>query len=289
LIILIIEVVLIDSITFLLLFSIIFFHKDKFLVYYCYSIEVGDNMTEIKTKDIIMNIKTKEYLLSELDNYKDSISPNLYIYLYNLINLNMSALEDKTNTLEVSLFKNTSFYRDIVAYNIYNYTFNYYLNNPDLRIDDQTNNIKIYRDNYKLFDFYHDENYEDLKIGEVNFYKTVYDPNYNLLMDEKLSRKIKEESESLYKNIDDNISSFDIEKKIEHLKKELLDLRNSNIPNEEENNILAMYEVENNNLMNHFNINDKGFNLTKDYNNIKRKTLFKNINGINVYKNLRYM
>ena len=50
-----------------------------------------------------------------------------------------------------------------------------------------------------------------------------------------------------------------------------------------------MYELENNNLMNYFNINDKGFNSTKEYNDIKRKTLFKNINGINVYKNIRYM
>lgn len=247
-------------------------------------------MIEINNNDIKMNIKTKEYLLSELDNYKDSISSNLYIYLYNLINLNISALEDKINTMEVVLFKKTSFYRDIVAYNIYNYAFNYYLNNPDLRIDDQINNIKLYRDNYKLFDFYHDDNYENLKNGEVNFYKTVYDPNYNSLMDEELSRQINKESELLYKSIDDiNISNFDIEKKIENLKKELLDLRNSNIPNEEESKILEMYELENNNLMNYFNVNDKGFNSTKEYNNIKRRTLFKNINGINVYKNIRYM
>lgn len=247
-------------------------------------------MIEINTNDIKMNIKPKEYLLSELDNYKNSISPNLFIYLYNLINLNISALEDKINTIEEVLFKNTSLYRDVVAYNIYNYAFNYYLNNPDLRIDDQINNIKLYRDNYKLFDFYHDDNYENLKTGEVNFYKTVYDPNYNSLMDEELSRQINKESELLYKSIDDiNISNFDIEKKIENLKKELLDLRNSNIPNEDESKILEMYELENNNLMNHFNINDKGFNSTKEYSNIKRRTLFKNINGINVYKNIRYM
>ena len=244
-------------------------------------------MREINNQEKVMNIKTRNELIFELNKFKNNIGKPTYDYMMSLINLETSALEVPQDTLDLLLFKNTSLFIDIVSYNIYQYTYNYYLNDSNLRIDDQSNNIKIYLDKYKLFDFYQDYSYDNLRFGEVNFYNVVYDPEYNDYLDEKLSKELDEEYKKSFSSYRDNINNYNYHEKIEKLKKEIEHLRDHIIPNDEEKRLIEDYERYNELLMNHFKIEQSGFNVAKDYDDVKKRTFLKKTNNVKVYKNIR--
>ena len=246
-------------------------------------------MREINNQEKVMNIKTRNELIFELNKFKNNIGKPTYDYMMSLINLETSALEVPQDTLDLLLFKNTSLFIDIVSYNIYQYTYNYYLNDSNLRIDDQSNNIKIYLDKYKLYDFYQDYSYDNLRFGEVNFYNVVYDPEYNDYLDEKLSKKLDEEYKKSFSSYRDNINNYNHHEKIEKLKKEIEHLRDHIIPNDEEKRLIEDYERYNESLMNHFRIEQSGFNVAKDYGDIKKRSFLKKTNNVKVYKNIRYI
>jgi hypothetical protein len=246
-------------------------------------------MREINNQEKVMNIKTRNELIFELNKFKNNIGKPTYDYMMSLINLETSALEVPQDTLDLLLFKNTSLFIDIVSYNIYQYTYNYFLNDSNLRIDDQSNNIKIYLDKYKLYDFYQDYSYDNLRFGEVNFYNVVYDPEYNDYLDEKLSKELDEEYKKSFSSYKDNINNYKNHEKIEKLKKEIEHLRDHIIPNDEEKRLIEDYERYNESLMNHFRIEQSGFNVAKDYGDIKKRSFLKKTNNVKVYKNIRYI
>ncbi len=246
-------------------------------------------MREINNQEKVMNIKTRNELIFELNKFKNNIGKPTYDYMMSLINLETSALEVPQDTLDLLLFKNTSLFIDIVSYNIYQYTYNYFLNDSTLRIDDQSNNIKIYIDKYKLYDFYQDYSYDNLRFGEVNFYNVVYDPEYNDYLDEKLSKELDEEYKKSFSSYKDNITNYNHHEKIEKLKKEIEHLRDHIIPNDEEKRLIEDYERYNELLMNHFKIEQSGFNVAKDYDDVKKRTFLKKTNNVKVYKNIRYI
>ena len=68
------------------------------------------------------------------------------------------------------------------------------------------------------------------------------------------------------------------------------DIKERNIPNKEEKKQIKNVQQNIKQLMEYFKINQKGFEETKNYgSNRKQKVLVKEINGIKVYNNIKYM
>ena len=237
-----------------------------------------------------MNIKRKEYLLFELNKIKSTISKTTYTYLLGLINLENSALEESSNILDLVSFKSNPLFSEIIAYNIYTLAYKYLETKPNLSCVDQINNIKLFSQDIRVFDFYYEPTYDNLKSGEVNLYKDIYDPAYNEKIEEELLSKL----ESEYKNITPyhtgNIKEvLDRQSRVDKLKKDIMDLRNGIIPNDEEKRKIELSQVYNQSLMEYFNINEDGFEIARDYGNKKKRTYSKKVNEVKVYNNIRYI
>ena len=247
------------------------------------------------------SIKTKEEILTELKKYKKVLNSELYNYLVSLMNLNDSSLEEKFSKEELSLIRSISLFDDITLYNLYYLTKEYYKNHTDLSIDEQINNIKLYNGNFKkgnvLYDLYFNQSYDTRK-QEVNLYDQVNDQSYYELLDAQIIENLKNEyrKENPYDIVSGRYGGsatnwqFDHEQKINKLEKELQDIRGRNIPNEQEREQISIVQDNINSLIDYFKINKDGFKQTKDYSiNKNKKVLTKEINGIKVYHNIRYM
>lgn len=66
-------------------------------------------MREINNQEKVMNIKTRNELIFELNKFKNNIGKPTYDYMMSLINLETSALEVPQDTLDLLLFKNTPY------------------------------------------------------------------------------------------------------------------------------------------------------------------------------------
>ena len=141
-------------------------------------------------------VKTKEEIVEELKNYKKVLSGEVYSYLTNLINLNNSALEEKFSNDEISLIRNMPMFDDITLYNLYYLTKEYSINHPEINLDKQINNIKLYNSEANtqnvLFDLYFNQTH-DTKNKEINFYNQINDQKYYKLLDKQINEELKYE------------------------------------------------------------------------------------------------
>ena len=258
-------------------------------------------MTKFKIPKQETMIKSKEDIINELKTYKKVLSGDLFNYLISLVELNNSALEEKFSNEELSLIENISVFDDITLFNIYYLAKEYINNHPEVALDEQINNIKLYNSGYKkgklLFDFYFNQSY-DTRRQEVNFYSEVNDQKHFELLDEKISRELEYEytRENPY-SIDYGRYGgpatnwqFDHEQKIQKLEKELQDIRGRNIPNDIEKEQIRIIQEYNKSLMDYFKVDETGFKKEVKFGNVKvKKVLGKRINGIQVYNNIKYM
>ena len=240
------------------------------------------------------SIKTKEYLINELNSNRKMISDRVYNKLLRLIKLEDSALKEEIN--QEDLLKEVSFSRlflDIVTYNIYMLTHEYSKVKPEIELDNQCNNIKLKYKGNRLLEFYHDDSYDHNPTREVYLYQTVYDPEYNDMLDEKLSKELEEE----YKKDEFYESNRDFgydwlykhQQRIDKLIKELKDHRDRNIPTEKEKEELQELEEVYNSLVDYYEIKNDGFVEKENYGDIKRKTLAKTVNNVKVFNNIKYI
>ncbi len=246
-------------------------------------------------------IRKKEDILKELKTYKKVISEELYNYLISLINIDNSCLEEKFSEEELSLIEKIPTFDDITLFNIYHLAKEFINSHPEIFLDEQVNNIKLFNSGYKkgklLFDFYFNQTY-DTRSQEVNFYSEVNDQKYYEDLDERISSELeieymKENPYSFEKLRYGGPASnwqFDHEDRIIKLEHDLKDIRDRNIPNEKEKEEIKQIQEYNKSLMEYFKIDDEGFKQTREYENRNnKKVLTKKINGIKVYKNIRYM
>ncbi len=237
-----------------------------------------------------MNIKRKDYLLFELNNIKHTLSKTTYNYLLQLINLELSALEESSNILDLVSFKSNPLFAEIVAYNIYTLAYKYLEERTDLSAVDQINNLKLYSDGIRVFEFYYDTSYDNLKNGEIDLYKMVYDPEYNEKLEEDLLIQLDNEYKNASYYHSGNLNEIiQRRERIDKLKKEIMDLRNNIIPNEEEKRKIEISEIYNESLLDFYNISEEGFEPAKDYGDNKKKTYLKKVNEVKIYNNIRYI
>jgi hypothetical protein len=245
-------------------------------------------------------IRNKEDIIEVLKTYKKIISEELFDYLIDLLNINNSCLEERFNEEELSLIEKIPVFDDITLYNIY-YLVKEYINlHPEVLLDEQVNNIKLYKRGLKkrkLFDLYFNQTYDTRK-QEVNFYSEVIDQKYYDDLDKQISNdlmnELKKENPYGYEQFryggPASNWQFDHEEKIKKLESELKDIRSRNIPNNEEKEQIKIMQEYNKSLMEYFKISDQGFKLTREYgSNRNKKVLTKNINGIQVYDNIKYI
>lgn len=232
-----------------------------------------------------MTIKEKRDLVTQLNryvNYTNNLSSPTYEYLMGLINLEKSALEETPNLLDLVSFKNTQIFKDIVTYNIYSLAQHYCEDKSNTNLQDEMDNIKIISYGIKVFDY---SKLYGLDNGEVDFYQKVYDPDYIDMMDEQIEEKLNGLYRTCYTSGEYNDV---IKKEIEKLEHQLKDLRYRNIPNKEEQIELDIYKTNYDALIGLYHVNDKGFEEAKNYGNIKKKTLSKDVNGFRIYNNKKY-
>ena len=146
----------------------------------------------IKTNNF-NKISTKEEMLKLLYNYKEIFSSNIYNYLYSLIDLEYSAINNNIDINIIDALSNIELYKKIVIYNIYNRALLLAKKiQEELLIKNNKDNLEgiiLYCENkdkkIKLYEF----NYEDINrkktnvsseyktkhIGNIILHKTIYD------------------------------------------------------------------------------------------------------------------
>ena len=253
-------------------------------------------MNEINATNNI-DILSSNVLALRLYEKRNELSEKVYNYLKRLINLEESALDENAIFSELKEVSSSDLFVNIVTYNIYALAFEYSKTHADIYLDDQINNVKLKVDNNRVFEFYYDKGYDQLPSREVNLFKKVYDPEYNEMLDEMLTKQIEEEYKKVnpYGEVHTSYRSsssdwqYQRQLKIDKLNKELKDLRDHDIPNDEEKKELETLEIFNQSLIDYFKIKEEGFEEAKSYGDLKRKTLTKKVNNVKVFNNIRYI
>lgn len=135
-------------------------------------------------------IDEKKELLEQLKKYRDILSVSMYDYLNELLSLEISALGDYITKDTRSILSDIRIYRQIVRYNIYSKAINLfekekdnignYIINDDNSIllitgDDSTNYANLFMFDYadRIFNSIVDDEYKNMRIGNIDFFKTV--------------------------------------------------------------------------------------------------------------------